>query len=99
MGEGVRFRGKKEIAGVVCHPAQAGDTSRCGEIMVESAYAQLCSGNTKEALFMFQEVRDVALARRDDFLSQVKVRGRGWIVRCGSPQIFLLCVGLHNRFI
>ena len=58
------------------HPAQASDTSRCGEIMAESAYAQFYSGNTKEALFMFQEVRDVALARRDDFLSQVKVRGR-----------------------
>lgn len=51
---------------------QAGDTSRCGEVMVEAAYVHLCSGNTGEALFMFQEVRDVALAHEDDFLSQVR---------------------------
>lgn len=40
--------------------------------MVEAAYVHLCSGNTGKALHMFQEVRDVALAHEDDFLSQVK---------------------------
>lgn len=39
--------------------------------MIESAYAKLCIGDTEEALFMFREVRDVAVANKDDFLSQV----------------------------
>lgn len=39
--------------------------------MIESAYAKLCSGDTEEALFMFREVRDVAVSNKDDFLSQV----------------------------
>lgn len=50
---------------------QAGDTSRCGEVMVESAYVKLCLGDSNEALVMFMEVRDVALTNKDDFLSQV----------------------------
>lgn len=50
---------------------QAGDTSRCGEVMVESAYVKLCAGDMKEALFMFREVRDAAMNAKDDFLTQV----------------------------
>ena len=39
--------------------------------MVESAYVKLCLGDTEDALFMFTEVRDVAVTHKDDFLSQV----------------------------
>ncbi|CAN0418259.1 unnamed protein product [Ascophyllum nodosum] len=74
-GQGMVGQAEDNFAEAFAILAPAGDTSRCGEIMVESAYAQLCSGNTKEALFMFQEVRDVALARRDDFLSQASLHG------------------------
>lgn len=50
---------------------KAGDYSRCGEVVVESAYVKLCSGYTQEALSMFNEVRDTAIAHKNDFLSQV----------------------------
>lgn len=40
--------------------------------MVESAYVKLCSGESAEALFMFTEVQDVAVANKDEFLSQVR---------------------------
>lgn len=55
------------------HPLllKAGDYSRCGEVVVESAYVKLCSGATQEALSMFNEVRDTAIAHKNDFLSQV----------------------------
>lgn len=33
---------------------------------------KLCSGDAEEALFMFSEVRDVAVGNKDDFLSQVR---------------------------
>ncbi len=50
---------------------QTGDYSRCGEVVVESAYVKLCSGNTSEALSMFKEVQETASTHKDDFLSQV----------------------------
>ena len=50
---------------------QTGDYSRCGEVVVESAYVKLCSGDTPEALSMFKEVQETANIHKDDFLSQV----------------------------
>lgn len=32
---------------------------------------KVCAGDTEEALFMFKEVRDVAVSKKDDYLSQV----------------------------
>lgn len=56
---------------------QAGDYSRCGEVVVGSAYVKLCSGNTQMALSMFNEVQETAVAHKDDFLSQVRC-GISW---------------------
>jgi hypothetical protein len=55
--------------------APVGDTSRCGEVMVESAYVKLCTGDLPEALSMFAEVSDMALRRQDQFLSLTSLYG------------------------
>lgn len=79
---------------------QAGDTFRCGEVIIESAYVKLCAGDTEEALFMFSEVQDVAISNKDEFLSQVRVvnkdrryQGEGHVLASQRLQITGTCHG------
>ncbi|CAM9220570.1 unnamed protein product [Ectocarpus sp. 4 AP-2014] len=74
-GEGLVTEAEEHFAEAFEMFAPAGDYSRCGEVVVGSAYAKLCSGDTPEALSMFNEVRDTAISHNDDYLSQASLHG------------------------
>ncbi|CAM9253189.1 unnamed protein product, partial [Hapterophycus canaliculatus] len=74
-GDGLVTEAEEDFAQAFEMFAPAGDYSRCGQVVVESAYVKLCSGDMPEALSMFKEVQGTAVAHKDDFLSQASLHG------------------------
>lgn len=60
--------------------APLGNTSKCGEVMIESAFVKMFTGEIAEAESMFREVREMALRKMDRFLITVSLDSHAMIL-------------------